>query len=168
MADAIHNSQLYSTQAIKPSAGAILRPSNTRQQASSSLSRGHRGRKARTAVTEAEISFCAYFVLSGNVKQASLQAAMPILAAQPSCLCRPEIFCPFRAQTFFPEPCAMYECVYSRAKRRPPWGNSQRLKLSGSNEPLKLPEISTPPAFAFQKTSNRSSVFQSSWKSRQK
>ena len=27
-----------------------------------------------TALTEAEISFCAYFVLTGNVKQASLQA----------------------------------------------------------------------------------------------
>ena len=41
---------------------------------------------------------------------------MPILAAHPSCLCRPEIFCPFRTQTFFPEPCALYECVYSRVK----------------------------------------------------
>ena len=38
---------------------------------------------------------------------------LPILAAQPSCLCRPEIFCPFRTQTLFPEPCARYECVYS-------------------------------------------------------
>jgi hypothetical protein len=33
-----------------------------------------RGRKTRTAVTAAEVDFCAYFVLSGNVKQASLQA----------------------------------------------------------------------------------------------
>jgi len=33
-----------------------------------------RGRKTRTAVTAAEIDFCAYFVLTGNVKQASLQA----------------------------------------------------------------------------------------------
>ena len=38
----------------------------------SNLSR--RGRKARTAVTAAEVDFCAYFVLTGNVKQASLQA----------------------------------------------------------------------------------------------
>ena len=46
----------------------------TEQQAQSRLSRGHRGRKERTALTEAEIAFCAYFVLTGNVKQASLQA----------------------------------------------------------------------------------------------
>jgi Terminase small subunit len=38
----------------------------------SNLSR--RGRKSRVAVTSAEIEFCAYFVLTGNVKQASLQA----------------------------------------------------------------------------------------------
>lgn len=38
------------------------------------VSRGHRGRKARIALTEAEIAFCTYFVLTGNVKQASLQA----------------------------------------------------------------------------------------------
>jgi hypothetical protein len=59
---------------MKLSAGAILELSNSKRQASTNLSRGHRGRKARTAVTEAEISFCAYFVLTGNVKQASLQA----------------------------------------------------------------------------------------------
>jgi hypothetical protein len=34
----------------------------------------NRGRKTRTAVTAAEVAFCAYFVLSGNVKQAFLQA----------------------------------------------------------------------------------------------
>src|ERR1035437_4917882 len=33
-----------------------------------------RGRKTRTATTAAEVDFCAYFVLTGNVKQASLQA----------------------------------------------------------------------------------------------
>jgi hypothetical protein len=33
-----------------------------------------RGRKARTAVSAAEVAFCAYFILTGNVKQASLQA----------------------------------------------------------------------------------------------
>ena len=33
-----------------------------------------RGRKTRTAVTAAEVAFCAYFVLTGNAKQASLQA----------------------------------------------------------------------------------------------
>jgi hypothetical protein len=38
----------------------------------SNLSR--RGRSTRTAVTAGEFSFCAYFVLTGNVKQASLQA----------------------------------------------------------------------------------------------
>jgi hypothetical protein len=32
------------------------------------------GRKARVAVTEPETKFCAYFVLTGNVRQASLQA----------------------------------------------------------------------------------------------
>jgi hypothetical protein len=46
----------------------------TKQQIQQSLTRGQRGRKARTALTEAEIAFCAYFVLTGNVKQASLQA----------------------------------------------------------------------------------------------
>jgi len=46
----------------------------SKQQNRQSLSRGHRGRKARTALTEAEIAFCAYFVLTGTVKQASLQA----------------------------------------------------------------------------------------------
>ena len=60
---------------MKTSAEVILKPSqNAKRQTSSNLSRGHRGRKARTAVTEAEISFCAYFVLTGNVKQSSLQA----------------------------------------------------------------------------------------------
>jgi phage terminase small subunit len=39
-----------------------------------STGRGYRGRKARTVLTQAEINFCAYFVLTGNVKQASLQA----------------------------------------------------------------------------------------------
>ena len=38
----------------------------------SNLSR--RGRRSRTAITAAEVAFCAYFVLTGNVKQASLQA----------------------------------------------------------------------------------------------
>jgi hypothetical protein len=33
-----------------------------------------RGRKTRTALTAAEVDFCAYFVLTGNAKQASLQA----------------------------------------------------------------------------------------------
>lgn len=33
-----------------------------------------RGRKTRTAVTAAEVTFCACFVLTGNVKQASLLA----------------------------------------------------------------------------------------------
>jgi hypothetical protein len=47
---------------------------NTERQVQSNLSRGRRGRKARMALTEAEILFCAYFVLTGNVKQASLQA----------------------------------------------------------------------------------------------
>jgi len=41
-------------------------------QSQSNLNR--RGRKTRTAVTAAEVAFCAYFVLTGNVKQASLQA----------------------------------------------------------------------------------------------
>ena len=36
------------------------------------LNRG--GRKPRTTVSEAEVRFCAYFVLTGNVKQASIQA----------------------------------------------------------------------------------------------
>ena len=40
-----------------------------------------------------------------------MRPSKPILAAQPSCLCSPEIFCPFRTPTFFPEPGAMYECV---------------------------------------------------------
>jgi hypothetical protein len=66
--------QLYCTLAMKLSVGAILKSSNTKRHSSTNLIRGHRGRKARTAVTEAEISFCAYFVLTGNVKQASLQA----------------------------------------------------------------------------------------------
>ena len=59
---------------MKPSTGVNLKLLNTKRHASSSLSRGHRGRKARTAVTEAVIAFCAYFVLTGNVKLASLQA----------------------------------------------------------------------------------------------
>ena len=42
------------------------------EQVQSNLNR--RGRKTRTAVTAAEVDFCAYFVLTGNVKQASLQA----------------------------------------------------------------------------------------------
>jgi len=33
-----------------------------------------RGRRTRTVVSSAEIDFCAYFVLTGNVRQASLQA----------------------------------------------------------------------------------------------
>jgi phage terminase small subunit len=33
-----------------------------------------RGKKTRTAVTGAEVDFCANFVMTGNVKQASLQA----------------------------------------------------------------------------------------------
>ena len=33
-----------------------------------------RGGRTRTAVTAAEVDFCAYFVLTGNLKQASLQA----------------------------------------------------------------------------------------------
>src|SRR5450755_522387 len=33
-----------------------------------------RGRKTRTATTAAEVDFCAYFVMTGNAKQASLQA----------------------------------------------------------------------------------------------
>ena len=41
-------------------------------QSQSNLNR--RGRKTRTAVTAAEVAFCAYFVLTGNAKQASLQA----------------------------------------------------------------------------------------------
>ncbi|HZW91586.1 MAG TPA: hypothetical protein VFF64_01320 [Candidatus Eremiobacteraceae bacterium] len=33
-----------------------------------------RGRKSPTTVTAAEVDFCAYFVLTGNGKQASLRA----------------------------------------------------------------------------------------------
>ena len=47
---------------------------NRERQVQSIVSRGRRGRKARTALTEAEIAFCACFVLTGNVKQSSLQA----------------------------------------------------------------------------------------------
>ena len=47
---------------------------NRERQVQSIVSRGRRGRKARTALTEAEIAFCALFLLTGNVKQSSLQA----------------------------------------------------------------------------------------------
>ena len=47
---------------------------NKERQALSNPNRGRRGRKARTALTEAEIAFCAYFVITGNVKQSSVQA----------------------------------------------------------------------------------------------
>ena len=47
-----------------------LTPATT--QGRSNLNR--RGRRTRTAVTAAEVDFCAYFVLTGKVKQASLQA----------------------------------------------------------------------------------------------
>jgi hypothetical protein len=50
--------------------GSPLDPATVQSQ--SNLNR--RGRKTRTAVTAAEVIFCAYFVLTGNVKQASLQA----------------------------------------------------------------------------------------------
>jgi hypothetical protein len=46
--------------------------SETFHEARTNLSR--RGRKTRTTVTAAELDFCACFVLTGNVKQASLQA----------------------------------------------------------------------------------------------
>ena len=47
-----------------------LTPATT--QGRSNLNR--HGRRTRTAVTAAEVDFCAYFVLTGKVKQASLQA----------------------------------------------------------------------------------------------
>jgi hypothetical protein len=47
-----------------------------RNESLQSTGRGYRGRKARTALTQAEINFCAHFVLTGNVKQASLIVKM--------------------------------------------------------------------------------------------
>jgi len=52
----------------------IRKTTSIEQRAQLSVPPGRRGRKARTALTEAEIAFCDYFVLTGNVKQASLQA----------------------------------------------------------------------------------------------
>jgi Terminase small subunit len=45
-----------------------------RPQETTTKNLNRRGRKTRTAVTAPEVDFCAYFVLTGNVKQASLQA----------------------------------------------------------------------------------------------
>jgi len=52
----------------------LHRPHETSAKSVSNPNLSRRGRKSRTAVTAAEVDFCAYFVLTGNVKQASLQA----------------------------------------------------------------------------------------------
>jgi Terminase small subunit len=63
----------------QPHKTAAESPSNLGSLSSSEPPKGQsnlsrRGRSTRTAVTAGEIAFCAYFVLTGNVKQASLQA----------------------------------------------------------------------------------------------
>lgn len=67
--DKLHRAHKTRTKSLS-NLGSSFAPATAQVQ--SNLNR--RGKKSRTAVTAAEITFCAYFVLTGNVKQASLQA----------------------------------------------------------------------------------------------